>query len=177
MADSSRIHLKALFDFEARVPNELTFKEGDIIILIDKHESGMWKGELSGQIGLFPYNFVGEIKDGDTGGAGGPADTTPGITEGWLTKQGHIRKNWKRRWFVLRGTTLYYYAKKEDKKEKGFIQLPGYIMENANDVTGKLHSFHLLNPSNPKKKQFYIHADNALDLQGWTKTIEAAAKQ
>jgi hypothetical protein len=64
MADS-RARLKAQFDFQARVPNELSFKEGDIILLIDKHESGMWKGELDGQIGLFPYNFVAELDGAD----------------------------------------------------------------------------------------------------------------
>jgi hypothetical protein len=31
--------------------------------------------------------------------------------QGWLWKQGHVRKNWKRRWFILRGFELSY-AKK-----------------------------------------------------------------
>ena len=60
-----QIKLRALYDFQARVPNELTFKEGDIVILLDKHPSGMWKGELNGVVGLFPNNFFQEITDTD----------------------------------------------------------------------------------------------------------------
>ena len=59
----SRQKLQAQYDFQARVANELSFKEGDIIILLEKNDSGMWKGELEdGRIGLFPYNFVTEVK-------------------------------------------------------------------------------------------------------------------
>lgn len=64
--EGEKVKLRALFDFNARVPNELTFKEGQIITLIDKHVSGMWKGELDGQIGLFPYNYVTEIDVSET---------------------------------------------------------------------------------------------------------------
>lgn len=28
---------------------------------------------------------------------------------GWLTKRGHKVKNWKRRWFSLRGNSIHYY--------------------------------------------------------------------
>lgn len=32
--------------------------------------------------------------------------------EGELIKQGHFVKNWKTRWFILRGDKLYYYRSK-----------------------------------------------------------------
>jgi hypothetical protein len=35
--------------------------------------------------------------------------------EGFLTKQGHIFKSWKRRWFILQGNMLFYF---EDKPTK-----------------------------------------------------------
>ena len=43
---------------------------------------------------------------------------------GWMTKQGGVRKNWKRRWFQiqLQGTELAYYDK-EGGKPKGAIDL------------------------------------------------------
>ena len=63
--ETEKIRLRAQFDFTARVPNELSFTEGQIITLIDKHDSGMWKGELDGQIGLFPYNYVVEVSSSD----------------------------------------------------------------------------------------------------------------
>lgn len=57
MSTNQSHKLIALYDFAARVSNELSFKEGDVVTLIDKHPSGMWKGELNGVIGLFPNNY------------------------------------------------------------------------------------------------------------------------
>ena len=37
---------------------------------------------------------------GQAGGAGLP-EGVPGQMQGYLTKQGHFRKTWKKRWFVL----------------------------------------------------------------------------
>jgi hypothetical protein len=33
--------------------------------------------------------------------------------EGFLTKLGHIVKSWRRRWFSLKGNTLYYFSSPE----------------------------------------------------------------
>lgn len=48
-----------------------------------------------------------------TGGSGGGAGSS-GVTamEGFLNKKGRIA--WKKRWFVLQGNALAYYAKKGD---------------------------------------------------------------
>lgn len=53
-------YYQAQFDFVARAANELTFRTGDIIQLLATNDSGMWKGELDGKVGLFPYNYVSE---------------------------------------------------------------------------------------------------------------------
>ncbi|XP_033635307.1 SH3 domain-containing kinase-binding protein 1-like isoform X3 [Asterias rubens] len=49
------------FDYEATQDDELTLKEGQIITNINMMEEGWWEGELNGQRGLFPDNFV-ELK-------------------------------------------------------------------------------------------------------------------
>ncbi|XP_051969896.1 SH3 domain-containing kinase-binding protein 1 isoform X1 [Xyrauchen texanus] len=50
------------FDYQAQHDDELTIAVGDIIINIRKDEGGWWAGELDGRRGLFPDNFVREIK-------------------------------------------------------------------------------------------------------------------
>jgi len=62
-AKGGKTMLKALFDFDASEVNELSFKENDIIALIEKPEdSDWWKGEMNGKQGLFPSNYVEIIK-------------------------------------------------------------------------------------------------------------------
>jgi hypothetical protein len=47
------------------------------------------------------------------------------VTEkgGWLTKRGHVVKNWKRRWFVLNDDMLRYYKSPGQTVAQGFIAL------------------------------------------------------
>nr|CUU97407.1 hypothetical transcript [Hymenolepis microstoma] len=49
---------RAQFDFEAAEDNEISFKEGDIITLIDISDQNWWKGRIRGTEGLFPAQFV-----------------------------------------------------------------------------------------------------------------------
>ncbi|XP_023022284.1 CIN85 and CD2AP related [Leptinotarsa decemlineata] len=51
---------EAKFPYKAQNEDELSFKEGDIIVLINKdsQDPGWWQGELNGKIGVFPDNFV-----------------------------------------------------------------------------------------------------------------------
>jgi bifunctional DNA-binding transcriptional regulator/antitoxin component of YhaV-PrlF toxin-antitoxin module len=48
----------ALYDFEAVNAEELNIKEGDVIIVTKKDDSGWWEGSLNGQTGVFPANYV-----------------------------------------------------------------------------------------------------------------------
>ncbi|XP_056155284.1 SH3 domain-containing kinase-binding protein 1 [Lampris incognitus] len=50
------------FDYEAQQDDELSLTVGDIIVNIRREEGGWWEGELGGRRGLFPDNFVREIK-------------------------------------------------------------------------------------------------------------------
>ncbi|XP_013860799.1 SH3 domain-containing kinase-binding protein 1 [Austrofundulus limnaeus] len=60
------------FDYEAQQEDELTLTVGDIIRNIRRDDGGWWEGELGGRRGLFPDNFVREIKK-DGKRAGGQA--------------------------------------------------------------------------------------------------------
>eukprot|EP01091_Cochliopodium_minus_P019094 TRINITY_DN7919_c0_g1_i1.p1 TRINITY_DN7919_c0_g1~~TRINITY_DN7919_c0_g1_i1.p1 ORF type:complete len:466 (-),score=183.44 TRINITY_DN7919_c0_g1_i1:104-1501(-) len=54
--------VRALFDYDSQNEHELSFRQGDIINIIEKDNSGWWNGELNGKIGIFPAaEWVEEI--------------------------------------------------------------------------------------------------------------------
>ncbi|ELR24965.1 PH domain containing protein [Acanthamoeba castellanii str. Neff] len=58
--------------------------------------------------------------DPETGRAQPPAGSA---MAGYFIKEGHVRKTWKRRWFVLKGSTVTYYKTEKDKGARGKIKL------------------------------------------------------
>jgi hypothetical protein len=53
--------VRALYDYDARDLDELTFQEGQLIELISEDPSGWWQGRLGTKTGLFPANYVEKI--------------------------------------------------------------------------------------------------------------------
>ncbi|CAP39657.2 Protein CBG23363 [Caenorhabditis briggsae] len=54
--------VQALFDFNPQESEELAFKRGDVIILIDKTDSNWWEGQLNNRRGIFPSNYVTHLQ-------------------------------------------------------------------------------------------------------------------
>lgn len=47
----------ALYTYESPEPGDLTFKEGDVI-LVSKRDGEWWRGSTGEHTGLFPSNYV-----------------------------------------------------------------------------------------------------------------------
>ncbi|SCV00232.1 LAMI_0G03730g1_1 [Lachancea mirantina] len=55
--------VRALYDLVAREPDELSFKRGDVIMVVEQVYCDWWRGSLRGKIGIFPLNYVSEISE------------------------------------------------------------------------------------------------------------------
>nr|CAG4709859.1 unnamed protein product [Naegleria fowleri] len=52
---------RAMYDYDAQESGEISFKEGQTILVYEKDEAGWWKGAVEStpnKVGLFPSNFV-----------------------------------------------------------------------------------------------------------------------
>ncbi|AQZ16610.1 HSE1 (YHL002W) [Zygosaccharomyces parabailii] len=50
--------VRAVYDLASNDPDELTFKKGDIILVLEQVYRDWWRGSLRGSIGIFPLNYV-----------------------------------------------------------------------------------------------------------------------
>ena len=50
--------VRALYDFNATEPEDLTFRRGDIITVVESVYRDWWRGSLRGETGVFPLNYV-----------------------------------------------------------------------------------------------------------------------
>ncbi|MGH0182375.1 UNVERIFIED_CONTAM: hypothetical protein FKN15_009006 [Acipenser sinensis] len=51
---SGGVRVRGLYDFIAEESDELGFRAGDVIEVLDQSDSAWWRGRLRGQTGLFP---------------------------------------------------------------------------------------------------------------------------
>lgn len=89
--------------------------------------------------------------------------------EGWLTKEGQWRKNWKRRWFSLRSTTLTYYDDPDSKKPKGVIPLDSCAVQPSPRKDVK-YCLELL----AEGRKLFIQADTEAVAREWVLALNKA---
>ncbi|CAK6968862.1 cytohesin-3-like [Scomber scombrus] len=109
--------------------------------------------------------------------------------EGWLLKMGGRVKTWKRRWFILTDSCLYYFEYTTDKDPIGIIPLENLCVREV-QYTGKPYCLELYNPQGQKikacktenkgkvvqgKHQYYrFSAANADERDDWMNAIRAS---
>lgn len=57
----SHTQAKALYNYDAKSPQELTVKAGTVLSVITKHPSGWWIVEVNGAKGAIPGSYCQEI--------------------------------------------------------------------------------------------------------------------
>eukprot|EP01138_Halocafeteria_seosinensis_P006336 gb/GECG01006477.1/.p1 GENE.gb/GECG01006477.1/~~gb/GECG01006477.1/.p1 ORF type:complete len:512 (+),score=65.42 gb/GECG01006477.1/:1-1536(+) len=92
------------------------------------------------------------------------------VKAGYLFKQGHVIKNWKRRWFLLKGHTLVYYRKPGDEQSKGLLDILEYTP--ALCKSSKRSQTIAMNPKNDTAEPLYIYSESDMDTQKWYNAIK-----
>ncbi|KAI1903157.1 hypothetical protein AGOR_G00024320 [Albula goreensis] len=102
-------------------------------------------------------------------------DLGRGDCEGWLWKKRDARsyfsQKWKKYWFVLKDTCLYWYMNEEDEKAEGFVSLPEFNIDRASECRKK----YAFKACHPKIKSFYFAADSMDDMNRWLSRLSLAA--
>lgn len=62
-APSRPSRVRGLYDFSPTEAGELPFSKGDVIRVLDSVYEHWWRGELRGEVGIFPVNYVEVLPD------------------------------------------------------------------------------------------------------------------
>merc|ERR1712137_1480691 len=90
--------------------------------------------------------------------------------DGFLTKQGGSIKTWKKRWFVLKADTLYYFKTQKDPEQTGEIKLEKTTTcTNEGKKKGKVYF-----AVNTPNRKYMIHADTEESANQWVDKINKA---
>lgn len=55
--------VRAMYDLSSSEPDELSFKKGDVIVVLEQVYRDWWRGTLYGKVGIFPLNYVTPVKE------------------------------------------------------------------------------------------------------------------
>eukprot|EP01103_Thecamoeba_quadrilineata_P018180 TRINITY_DN679_c0_g1_i1.p1 TRINITY_DN679_c0_g1~~TRINITY_DN679_c0_g1_i1.p1 ORF type:complete len:742 (+),score=86.98 TRINITY_DN679_c0_g1_i1:535-2760(+) len=93
--------------------------------------------------------------------------------KGYLTKQGHFMKNWKKRFFVLKSEFLYYYRTAIDPKPAGSINLWNCRVEATTAV-----QFGFTIASQISTHESYcLFADSEKEMNSWIQAINQSCNE
>ncbi|XP_049849236.1 RAC family serine/threonine-protein kinase homolog isoform X2 [Schistocerca gregaria] len=89
----------------------------------------------------------------------------------YLTKQGNVRKNWKKRWFVLYPDSLCYYKnQKEATHNKALRSVPLDGVEFIQIISYKKHQNCIA--LGTRKRIYHLIADNEGEMKEWLEAFQ-----
>ncbi|XP_071960370.1 pleckstrin-like [Antedon mediterranea] len=96
------------------------------------------------------------------------------LKEGFLVKKGHVRTNWRTRWFVLFPEELRYYKKKEDEAAAGVVILKGSsVISPVPQYTKKTDVFQI---SSMAGQDLLVQASGDAEREEWVAAISEAIR-
>ncbi|XP_014346754.2 connector enhancer of kinase suppressor of ras 2 [Latimeria chalumnae] len=102
-------------------------------------------------------------------------DLGHGDCEGWLWKKkdakGYFTQKWKKYWFILKDSSLYWYTNQNDEKAEGFISLPEFRIDRAIECRRK----YAFKACHPKIKSFFFATDCLEEMNRWMNRLGLAA--
>eukprot|EP00027_Filamoeba_sp_ATCC50430_P005885 CAMPEP_0168549994 /NCGR_PEP_ID=MMETSP0413-20121227/5401_1 /TAXON_ID=136452 /ORGANISM="Filamoeba nolandi, Strain NC-AS-23-1" /LENGTH=505 /DNA_ID=CAMNT_0008580421 /DNA_START=114 /DNA_END=1628 /DNA_ORIENTATION=- len=119
----------------------------------------------------------------NNGNENSPSNWTNPDKEGELVKQGHFVKNWKNRWFVLKGEKLFYFKTKpqnESDRPAGSVNLKNCIVNLLPDgyIESQKYCFELVETANNNENRTYFISSPSKDLLlDWLKSVQQYTMQ
>ncbi|KAJ8393016.1 hypothetical protein AAFF_G00069200 [Aldrovandia affinis] len=95
--------------------------------------------------------------------------------QGWLYRKredtGFLGIKWKKYWFVLKKTSLYWYASQTAEKAEGYINLTDFMIDRATECKKK----YAIKACHPQVMMFYFAAENTEEMTRWLNKLGLAA--
>lgn len=92
----------------------------------------------------------------------------PVACAGYLTKQGHKRKSWKKRYFILRGMTISYYSDYDMANHAKGKALAEVTVEDVQKWDGEPFGFMFMTS---EQVPYYVYADNDRERNKWMSAL------
>ncbi|XP_024121700.1 connector enhancer of kinase suppressor of ras 3 isoform X1 [Oryzias melastigma] len=97
--------------------------------------------------------------------------------QGWLYRKkeskGFLGIKWKKYWFVLKKTALYWYTNQLAEKAEGYIDLTNFVVDVAIECRKK----HAFKACHPQVMMFYFAAESQEDMSLWLNKLGLASIQ
>ena len=98
-----------------------------------------------------------------------PSPLSINSKEGYLTKQGRIRKSWKCRWFLLRGSSLSYFKSKQSRRPIDRLDMNRAIAVEYDNSKRKDYCFRI----DFTFRVYYMYASCAEDCDQWVELLRS----